>query len=269
MIDLNSVPTNMENGISCPLCKETLNSVKAYQRHTGRHQEQLALFALPSEDTGADDAQLEDEASGTQSHVSSGATYQEIPGIEDEGGGFAAEYDQASLELSQDRKGQDPFVVLEKDKDNLTEKPLPDSEGKEEWKTPIGATATKISRKAINPEALRSNNEKFEIRGNHLFLSRILSPTEIQQYAATTRRLRRKRRRGHDDNTRSTSHEETAQFPLETEVLPTIRERLGTPDKELLGYEIDVEPMEEESEDEEPAIIPAQMASRVEMVSKH
>ncbi|KAF4971404.1 hypothetical protein FZEAL_9855 [Fusarium zealandicum] len=48
MISLSSRPIQAEDGISCPMCKEDLHSVKEYQRHVGRHQEQLALFALPT-----------------------------------------------------------------------------------------------------------------------------------------------------------------------------------------------------------------------------
>ncbi|KAH6883903.1 hypothetical protein B0T10DRAFT_494006 [Thelonectria olida] len=48
MISLSSRPIRAEEGIPCPMCKERLRSVKQYQRHVGRHQEQLAVFALPS-----------------------------------------------------------------------------------------------------------------------------------------------------------------------------------------------------------------------------
>ncbi|KAI1069125.1 hypothetical protein LB507_006314 [Fusarium sp. FIESC RH6] len=54
MIELSSKPVKFEDGIPCPLCKELLHSVKEYQRHAGRHQEQLALFGLPYIDTGQD-----------------------------------------------------------------------------------------------------------------------------------------------------------------------------------------------------------------------
>ncbi|OBS22578.1 hypothetical protein FPOA_08914 [Fusarium poae] len=70
MIDLSAKPTREDESVSCPMCKETLSSVKDYQRHVGRHQEQLALFALPSLQTD-DDAQIEEDASGTHSQVSS------------------------------------------------------------------------------------------------------------------------------------------------------------------------------------------------------
>lgn len=47
---LSEQPVDIQQGVSCPLCHETLRSVQQYQRHVGRHQEQLSLFALPSLD---------------------------------------------------------------------------------------------------------------------------------------------------------------------------------------------------------------------------
>ncbi|SCO85908.1 uncharacterized protein FRV6_10035 [Fusarium oxysporum] len=49
----------------CPLCNERQASFKQYQRHVGRHQEDLALFALPhiagEEDEKNDDSDFESE----------------------------------------------------------------------------------------------------------------------------------------------------------------------------------------------------------------
>lgn len=47
LIKLFSEPRDIGAGVVCPLCGLALNSAKQYQRHVGRHQEQLALFALP------------------------------------------------------------------------------------------------------------------------------------------------------------------------------------------------------------------------------
>ncbi|KAL6914674.1 hypothetical protein FSST1_012434 [Fusarium sambucinum] len=69
MIDLSARPTREDESVSCPLCKETLSSMKDYRRHVGRHQEQLALFALPSLQTD-DEAQTEEHASETHSNIS-------------------------------------------------------------------------------------------------------------------------------------------------------------------------------------------------------
>ncbi|KAK4040937.1 hypothetical protein C8A01DRAFT_34994 [Parachaetomium inaequale] len=47
LVKLSEQLLNIRQGVSCPLCNETLRSVQQYQRHVGRHQEQLSLFALP------------------------------------------------------------------------------------------------------------------------------------------------------------------------------------------------------------------------------
>jgi hypothetical protein len=48
MTNLSARPLRFEDGVPCRLCSETLSSRKQYQRHVGRHQEQLSLFALPA-----------------------------------------------------------------------------------------------------------------------------------------------------------------------------------------------------------------------------
>ncbi|KAK5989762.1 hypothetical protein PT974_08022 [Cladobotryum mycophilum] len=48
VVSLGARPRSKEDGIACFLCGETLVSFRQYRRHAGRHQEQLALFALPS-----------------------------------------------------------------------------------------------------------------------------------------------------------------------------------------------------------------------------
>ena len=47
LIRLGAKPLGLTEGISCPLCRDLLRSAQQYQHHVGRHQEQLALFALP------------------------------------------------------------------------------------------------------------------------------------------------------------------------------------------------------------------------------
>ncbi len=41
--------------VECPLCQDALESVQQYQRHVGRHQVDLALFALPKIEDDDDD----------------------------------------------------------------------------------------------------------------------------------------------------------------------------------------------------------------------
>lgn len=47
---------------TCPLCREILPSAKKYTTHVGRHQEELALFALPKLDVPDEHGQEEDES---------------------------------------------------------------------------------------------------------------------------------------------------------------------------------------------------------------
>ncbi|KAK0657036.1 hypothetical protein B0T16DRAFT_366818 [Cercophora newfieldiana] len=58
-IKLSAQPRNIMNnrGSRCPLCDDkelVLRSEKQYQRHVGRHQEQLSLFALPQNSPDSD-----------------------------------------------------------------------------------------------------------------------------------------------------------------------------------------------------------------------
>jgi len=46
-MEMSESKVSMDNGGLCPLCKEQVPSLKKLRRHLGRHQEQLALFALP------------------------------------------------------------------------------------------------------------------------------------------------------------------------------------------------------------------------------
>lgn len=60
MISLSEQPLNIRSGVSCPICGVTLDSARQYQSHVGRHQEQLALFALPDLESN-DDSDTDDE----------------------------------------------------------------------------------------------------------------------------------------------------------------------------------------------------------------
>lgn len=50
LVKLSSRPLGESAEVTCELCSETLSSLKNYRRHVGRHQQQLALFALPMVD---------------------------------------------------------------------------------------------------------------------------------------------------------------------------------------------------------------------------
>ena len=83
--------------MECPLCLEKVKSVKQYHRHVGRHQEELALFALPKI-TGPDKVEAEQHDSQGQpiESVGSGNPGQQSDG--DQSGlssaSAAAEYPQ-------------------------------------------------------------------------------------------------------------------------------------------------------------------------------
>jgi len=165
--------------------------MKQYQRHAGRHQEQLALFALPSIGTGDDDAQLEDDVSGTHSNVFSDAQ-REQSAMEDEHDSFAK-----SLEDDIDKN---VAIMLEGAKAMFSNKPsaVSQEDSEKEWEAPAGAKWTKISRRVVSLEALEIGKENFEINGDFVIVLRVLSPEEIERYASATRVLRERRRREED-----------------------------------------------------------------------
>ena len=189
MIDLNSKPIQAEDGIRCLLCKETVKSMKEYQRHVGRHQEQLALFALPSMGTGDDDAQSEGDVSGMDSNISP-YNHREQATIEDDQGSVTIEFDIDQVEC----------IMLEGATPRYSENPsaLAQKDGEEKREAPAGSKCTKISRRVVSPEALEIGKENFELSGDFVLVLRVLSPEEIERYASATRVLREKRRREED-----------------------------------------------------------------------
>ncbi|KAK7453861.1 hypothetical protein Landi51_03801 [Colletotrichum acutatum] len=50
LVKRNSQPLGENAEVTCELCSETLSSLKNYRHHAGKHQQQLALFALPHVD---------------------------------------------------------------------------------------------------------------------------------------------------------------------------------------------------------------------------
>ncbi|KAK3314877.1 hypothetical protein B0H66DRAFT_482065 [Apodospora peruviana] len=63
LVQLSERPKPLDAASTCPLCLQSLSSVKEYQRHVGRHQEELALFALPNIEGGEDDGSEESDES--------------------------------------------------------------------------------------------------------------------------------------------------------------------------------------------------------------
>ena len=89
--------------------------------------------------------------------------------------------------------------ILKQPKVQFPEEPNPVREGvaphkddKSKNDVPTGARWTKISRKMVNPEALKIGKERFEVRDDFVIVLRVLSKEEIQGYAAATATLRGK-----------------------------------------------------------------------------
>ena len=186
MIDLSSKSIKAEDGLHCLLCKETLHSMKEYQRHAGRHQEQLALFALPSIGTEDDDAQVEDDVSGTHSNVSSDA-HREQSVMEDDHDSFANPLE--------DEIGTSDLIMAQEAMARFSEKPsaLSQKDSEKEREAPAGSKWTKISRRVVSPEALEIGEENFAFSGDFVLVLRVLSRDEIESYALATRVLRERR----------------------------------------------------------------------------
>ncbi|KAL2122201.1 hypothetical protein VTJ04DRAFT_2656 [Mycothermus thermophilus] len=92
--------------------------------------------------------------------------------------------------------------ILKQPRAHFPEEPNPVREGvapnkndKSKADVPPGARWTKISRKLVNPEALRIGNERFEVRDDFVIVLRVLSKDEIQAYAQATATLRERRRK--------------------------------------------------------------------------
>jgi len=63
--------------------------------------------------------------------------------------------------------------------------------GKDKWHPiPPNARWTKISRRLVNPEALKTGNEVFEARDDFVVVMRVLTKDEVQGYAEVTQRIR-------------------------------------------------------------------------------
>ncbi|RSL88315.1 hypothetical protein CEP52_015257 [Fusarium oligoseptatum] len=82
MISLSEQPLDIRSGISCPICGVNLNSARRYQSHVGRHQEQLALFALPTLESN-EQADTEDEGQSDVTSIGAKSDHSETRRNED------------------------------------------------------------------------------------------------------------------------------------------------------------------------------------------
>ncbi|KAJ4138431.1 hypothetical protein NW768_002263 [Fusarium equiseti] len=207
MIDLSSKPIKLEDGTFCPFCREPLHSAKEYQRHAGRHQEQLALFALPQLEGGGDEAQSENGTSRENSSNPSEGFHTERLEIQIVNGSLAD--DEAPPKSPQDNTDDGHFGTFVRPRQELPEGPgavskdaLP-HEGQEERDAPSGEGWTKISRQVFDAEVLKLReamgiDESSDIEGGVIMSPRKLTPTEIDRYVTAMRALQEKRRRDED-----------------------------------------------------------------------
>ena len=83
-----------------------------------------------------------------------------------------------------------PKAQFPEEKHPVREGVAPHKDDKTKPNVPTGARWTKISRKMVNPEALKIGKERFEVRDEFVIVLRVLSKEEIQAYAAATATLR-------------------------------------------------------------------------------
>ncbi|KAF6802905.1 hypothetical protein CSOJ01_11277 [Colletotrichum sojae] len=70
LVNRSSQPLPPETRRSCPFCLEDLASLKQYRHHVGRHQQDLALFALPNAAFTDENSEEDDDALGDNGHDS-------------------------------------------------------------------------------------------------------------------------------------------------------------------------------------------------------
>ncbi|KAI0546405.1 hypothetical protein F4679DRAFT_412595 [Xylaria curta] len=97
--------------IECPFCQDTLVSVQQYQRHVGRHQVDLALFALPKieDDEELDEANEDNETTSTRSGSYSEAMSDISPTALDEP---IKAFDESELDWSNVTEDERPFKII-------------------------------------------------------------------------------------------------------------------------------------------------------------
>ncbi|KAF4777268.1 hypothetical protein HER10_EVM0012996 [Colletotrichum scovillei] len=77
LVMLSSQPLDEGAKVPCPLCFETMSSLQNYQRHVGKHQRQLALFALPINNDSDEDTSKIGKATEENSGFDSNTDYSE------------------------------------------------------------------------------------------------------------------------------------------------------------------------------------------------
>ncbi|RBA19098.1 hypothetical protein FPRO05_10027 [Fusarium proliferatum] len=133
----------------CPLCDERQSSFKQYKRHVGRHQEDLALFALPKPENQEEEKRGEEEES-EESDVENQEAEQE-----------RAEAETQSL-VGSVRSFTSQDSILEIDKSEFIQRYLKDSL----QETPAAAEPTRIApkRRLKCPECYYTSNRPYNIK---------------------------------------------------------------------------------------------------------
>ncbi|KAG7291781.1 hypothetical protein NEMBOFW57_001801 [Staphylotrichum longicolle] len=91
-----------------------------------------------------------------------------------------------------------PKAQFPEEQNPVREGVAPHKDDKTKADVPQGARWTKISRKMVNPEALKIGKERFEVRDDFVIVLRVLSKEEIQAYAAATATLRERRKKEYE-----------------------------------------------------------------------
>lgn len=83
-----------------------------------------------------------------------------------------------------------PSIRFPEDPNPIREGVAPHKNDEKLKEVPPGARWTRISRKIVNPDALKAKQERFEVRDDFVIVLRVLSREEIENYANLTARLR-------------------------------------------------------------------------------
>ena len=126
----------LDEETECELCGENLGSIKQYQRHVGKHQVDLALFALPKIDDGGDSGRIE-MSDGSEGEVDDSEVDEEGEADEEEDNSTIASIMYAIEQTSADWKSLSKYLgatYKEKDKKRKVE------DVDETWKEDQGQT---------------------------------------------------------------------------------------------------------------------------------
>lgn len=78
LVNMGERPRPLNAPTNCPLCQQNVSSLREYGRHVGRHQKNLALFALPRLSWDDDAENLNQEQEQQEGSVDSDETSSEV-----------------------------------------------------------------------------------------------------------------------------------------------------------------------------------------------